>query len=179
MFDQPAVGRCPTGLFLEFPTFYKWNSMSLEIEIMGVKRFCEYSNSYLDVWCCCPPINIPYIQSTPLSLLNPPRNACQRVKKNTWDGKVPFEQNSHIIAGIASPEICSFSVEINKFPLFGDKNKKWSSQSFDEIWNPLDYSEVATPADRSKLNLVPSPWGKDFDEFPTILNLHPARMASN
>ena len=30
-----------------------------------------------------------------------------------------------------------------------------------------------------KLNLVPSPWGKDFDEFPTILNLHPARMASN
>ena len=46
-----------------------------------------------------------------------------------------------------------------------NKMYKWCSQGFGmrpcyEIWNPLDYSEAATLANRSKLNLVPISWEK-------------------
>ena len=110
-------------------------------------------------------------------IFNPPQNAWWRRTRGM--GKCPL---SKIPISLLASQVLRFAVFLRtsiSSHCFGDKNKKWSSQGFDEIWNPLDYSEVATLADRSKLNLVPSPWGKDFDEFPTILNLHTARVASN
>ena len=56
---------------------------------------------------------------------------------------------------------------------------KWCSQGFGmrpcyEIWNPLDYSEAATLANRSKLNLVPISWekiGMKFTRFGPLIQL--------
>ena len=60
-----------------------------------------------------------------------------------------------------------------------NKMYKWCSQGFGmrpcyEIWNPLDYSEAATLANRSKLNLVPISWekiGMKFTRFGPLIQL--------
>ena len=47
-----------------------------------------------------------------------------------------------------------------------------------EIWNPMDYSEVATLANQSKLNLVPISWEKIRTTFPRF-DPSSSRVTSN